>query len=281
MTQTYSQKDTLYQVKTNHTLRRRINAKREGLILLRIKNNLERRFAKRMARVFRRWVSSSMYLYREFGVFEPNAQARNLSEDMIPAIQSHFRRTFRTIFDYNEEKYDRATKATAEAFVFGRVKEFETLIEQYFNGRNLILSGIAINLANRIDKDIARFRAEGLTLNQIAVEISQKYRTLTRVRANMIARTETHNAAGYANHRYHQFLATDEGINMVKEWVAVGDDRTRSFHAEADGQRRQMDEAFDVGGARMQHAGDPAGGLKNIINCRCSIIYVDARDVVD
>jgi uncharacterized protein with gpF-like domain len=75
-------------------------------------------------------------------------------------------------------------------------------------------------------------------------------------------------------------LKTDLGINMMKKWVATGDDRTRSSHAEANGQVRAMEEKFDIGGTQMEHAGDPAGGAKNNVNCRCVIVYADAEDIV-
>jgi len=31
----------------------------------------------------------------------------------------------------------------------------------------------------------------------------------------------------------------------------------------------------------MMHTGDPDGGAKNNVNCRCVIIYVDELDVVE
>jgi len=31
----------------------------------------------------------------------------------------------------------------------------------------------------------------------------------------------------------------------------------------------------------MSYAGDPKGGAVNVCNCRCVVIYVDARDSVD
>ena len=67
---------------------------------------------------------------------------------------------------------------------------------------------------------------------------------------------------------------------MKKMWRATSDPRTRSAHNEANGQVVDMDEKFIVGGMEMEHAGDPAGGAKNNVNCRCVIIYADARDIV-
>ena len=37
---------------------------------------------------------------------------------------------------------------------------------------------------------------------------------------------------------------------------------------------------IEVDGLPMAHTGDPRGGARNNINCRCVIIYVDEQDVV-
>ena len=67
---------------------------------------------------------------------------------------------------------------------------------------------------------------------------------------------------------------------MLKKWVATNDARTRSTHAAANGQTVDMNENFIVGGSQMEYAGDAKGGARNVINCRCIIIYSDEQDVV-
>ena len=42
-----------------------------------------------------------------------------------------------------------------------------------------------------------------------------------------------------------------------------------------------MDDDFVVGGLPMAYAGDARGGAKNVINCRCVIIYADENDIVN
>jgi uncharacterized protein with gpF-like domain len=135
-------------------------------------------------------------------------------------------------------------------------------------------------MANRIDKIIREGRADNLTLQAIAAAISNTILPIGKNRAALIARTETHNAAMYANHAYHKKVKDDYGVKMLKQWVSAGDLRTRSAHAAANGQVVDMDEDFIVGGVPMAYAGDPKGGAKNVINCRCAIIYVDEEDVV-
>lgn len=280
MTQTYSRKVTHSQVKTKqHSLRRRVNARAEAKVLLRIKNRLERRIARQLDALFTKFVRTHLFLFKRYGIYEWEQASRNLSEDFIPMLIEHYRRVYLTIFTYNESKY--LQKKQEEAFVFGRSRDFETMIDEYFGGRALILAGITDRLARRIDIEIRKGRAEGLTLSQIATAVSTKFAFLTKYRANMIARTETHNAAGFANHAYHQALRDEAGLDMVKKWVSVADERTRSAHVEANGQVVEMDEDFTIGGAPMKHVGDPRGGLKNIINCRCVIVYQDRQDIDD
>ena len=67
---------------------------------------------------------------------------------------------------------------------------------------------------------------------------------------------------------------------MLKKWVATNDERTRSNHVQANGQTVDMSEDFIVGGVQMGFAGDSKGGAKNVINCRCVIVYADERDMV-
>jgi uncharacterized protein with gpF-like domain len=67
---------------------------------------------------------------------------------------------------------------------------------------------------------------------------------------------------------------------MLKKWVATNDARTRSAHSSANGQVVDMSEDFMIGGVPMGYAGDSKGGAKNVINCRCVIIYADERDLV-
>ena len=102
---------------------------------------------------------------------------------------------------------------------------------------------------------------------------------IARSRAAAIARTETHNAASFANHEYHNVVSQEYDIRMMKRWTATNDLRTRSAHSAVNGQTRPMDEPFNVDGTEMMHTGDPKGGAKNNVNCRCVIIYIDADEV--
>ena len=89
-------------------------------------------------------------------------------------------------------------------------------------------------------------------------------------RATLIARTEVHRTASWAN---EQTAMQMNIAGTIKEWVAVQDDRTRITHAVADGQRQNIEGKFQVGGDLLKYPGDPIGSPEETINCRCVVTY--------
>ena len=245
----------------NQFRQRRVSTRNESRRQLIIRNNLEKRFYRTLNSLFRKFLNVQLYRYREFGIFEEAIAEQNLNEDFIPLVFSQYRRIFKVMYKGN------------------RNVDFEEVVTQYFNGRQLILAGITSRMANRISKLIEQGRADNLTLPQIAKLVSDKFLPISRSRAALIARTETHNAASFANNSYHVTVADDLGISMKKKWVATSDGRTRPAHAAANGQVVDINEDFIVGGVNMDYAGDPKGGAANVVNCRCVIVYADERDM--
>lgn len=85
-----------------------------------------------------------------------------------------------------------------------------------------------------------------------------------------IARTQTTRLENLA--RIDAYKVGDKlGYEMVKTWVAVGDNRTRPAHKHADGQTVPIDEPFIVDGEKLMYPGDKNGSAGNVINCRCTM----------
>ena len=148
----------------------------------------------------------------------------------------------------------------------------------YMSRNVLRLEGVSRTLTRKIKDFIETNASEGLGVEQIARELEKIAPTLSRFRAHTIARTETHNAASYANHKYHLDLGDSLDMEFMKRWVSVSDGRTRPEHRAANGQTVPMDGKFRLGHPKrgevfMDRTGDPAGGVYNIINCRCVITY--------
>jgi hypothetical protein len=111
---------------------------------------------------------------------------------------------------------------------------------------------------------------DGIGVAEVARNIRGLVDELAGFRADAIARTETHGAANYGS----DSAAKLTGLPLKREWLAAKDERTRPSHAEADGQIREPDEPFQVGGVLLMYPGDPSGPGNEVINCRCVLGYV-------
>lgn len=89
-------------------------------------------------------------------------------------------------------------------------------------------------------------------------------------RAFLITRTEGHRIQNQATMDV-QLRADDLGADVVKQWDATLDSVTRPWHAEADGQIREIKDDFEVGGEKMKAPGI-GGSARNVCNCRCVLL---------
>lgn len=128
----------------------------------------------------------------------------------------------------------------------------------------LIINGMLDRAKDALQEGVAK----GWGADRIATELVNAMGG-TIEDATRIARTEVHTASSVASDQ----AARSTGMDMIKEWSATGDKRTRETHLEADGQRREMDESFDVGGWPLAYPGDPSGPPEEVINCRCAALY--------
>jgi hypothetical protein len=112
---------------------------------------------------------------------------------------------------------------------------------------------------------------QGLSLDDIINNLTTS--DITKMRASLIARTETMKAANAAE----QVGSDRTGLQTEKEWIAVRDNRTRFDHAEVDGKLAPDGKGFNVGGYLMERPGDTiddngrAVPAREICNCRCCI----------
>jgi hypothetical protein len=83
-----------------------------------------------------------------------------------------------------------------------------------------------------------------------------------------IARTEGHRVQVQSG-MDACYKAKDKGANVVKQWDAALDKRTRESHAAVDGEIRELDEKFSNG---LRFPGDPHGKAAEVVNCRCALL---------
>src|SRR5262245_24865752 len=107
--------------------------------------------------------------------------------------------------------------------------------------------------------------------------LSKTHQATWKNRGRTVARTEVIAASNAGAHAAAVQAAGTIGHatgEVVKEWLATADNRTRETHADADGQQvLGMDTPFQVGGDLLAYPGDPAGSPEEVINCRCTVLY--------
>ena len=61
----------------------RINTRAEARNQLVLRNNLEKRFFKKVNTLFRKFLNVNMYLYRQYGIYEPDVATQSLNEGLL------------------------------------------------------------------------------------------------------------------------------------------------------------------------------------------------------
>lgn len=131
------------------------------------------------------------------------------------------------------------------------------------------LGGSTQKLKEQVKTELVRGFATELSYSQIARNISD-YGESNMHRAMNIARTEGHRVQNTAR-LDSMNAAKSKGADIVKQWDATLDGNTRPEHASLDGQIRELDEDFTVGG---YSASSPGGfGVAYMdCNCRCCML---------
>lgn len=131
--------------------------------------------------------------------------------------------------------------------------------------------GILETTRQRVARSLAEGVENGESIPDLAQRVRGDFSAAGPARAVRIARTEVVGASNLGAH----VGAEESGLPLDKIWIATADGRTREDHAEADGQRVRLDEAFSVGGYPMRYPGDSSMGApaSEVVNCRCAVAF--------
>lgn len=134
--------------------------------------------------------------------------------------------------------------------------------------RQLSKRGLARSTWDRVDRAIAQGLVRGTSLPQMSRLVKDAMGT-TANDAMRIVRTEAHRARELGNLAVSE-KAVEQGVDLVREWVAALDNRTRDHHANLDGTTRAPGKTFP-GGAEYPGG---FGIASEDINCRCTLIDI-------
>ena len=123
------------------------------------------------------------------------------------------------------------------------------------------------NLKYKVKNEISRGIASASSYADIARNIKRQT-DISLNKAYRIARTEGHRIQNEAANDA-LYKAKDKGADIVKQWDATLDGRTRPSHRMVDGEIRELNEKFSNG---LRFPGDPHGKAAEVINCRCALL---------
>lgn len=173
-------------------------------------------------------------------------------------------------YDYIKAEYNAKAGAGAfEAKFFNRAFTMARRAIQKFIGEASVYAVTKINEFTR--ETLRAVISDGVARDQSFLSISRDIRKIYGNkfgprRAIKIARTEIVSASNFGARE--GALAT--GLDFVKKWVTTFDGRERDTHHDCNGQERDMNDPYDVGGHPAQFPGDPKLPAKERIQCRCA-----------
>ena len=135
--------------------------------------------------------------------------------------------------------------------------------------------GLSIQNIRTLKKQIALEATRGIASGKSWLEVAE---SLGVQRAFAISQSDAIRIVRTEGNRINQQGRLDSGdeavkagCDLLKQWDATLDSRTREAHREADGQIVEWDEDFTVGGEKMK-APSIGGSASNVCNCRCQLL---------
>lgn len=250
------------------TRRQRI---RENMRQARLRSRLEKQLRKNLASEFRRWIGELTPTNVDSSEIEIG-----LSDGIESMLEKNYKRIFavmvRDTFADNAKGMRLAFERKTEDIDQGTLvqKLWRKFTKKFALKKAKAISKTSTEIAKKI---VTRALEDELSYAEISRELRKRLPGIAKRKADTIARTEAHSAANNAQLGTQKELAEVVGLKQKKVWSASLDDRTREDHLAADGQKKDMDKPFIVGGVALDYPGDPDGPPEQTINCRCVMLF--------
>ncbi len=122
----------------------------------------------------------------------------------------------------------------------------------------------------KLNGEVLQGIIQGESVRKIADRV-ERVTEANRVSALRAARTMTTGAENKG--RLDSYTNAERmGIRLKKRWMATLDDRTRHTHRVLDGQMRDKDKPFEIGGRSIMYPGDHNAAPDLVYNCRCTMV---------
>ena len=137
------------------------------------------------------------------------------------------------------------------------------------------IADISETLREEISQLILEMVQQGKPNNAIAKELVKLSPEISKKRAAVIARTETHQSALAA---IDASLKYKKIVVRTKTWWSAQDQRVRASHREAHGRSSTTTNRL-TGGAKLMRPGDQSlgAGPEEVVACRCAVLFSTAE----
>lgn len=203
-------------------------------------------------------------------------------EEALKQLQSD---TYATISEYLEQCYQNGYIGTMYDLMGQGIPLIMPIAQEAVARAIEIDSKLSRGLYDRLGEDVDRLKAtvraelsrgiaNGSSWAQVAKELGLSFRNTPFSRAYnnamRIVRTEGHRVQ-IRSAMDAQKLAKSKGADVLKQWDATLDGKTREHHRMLDGQIREIEEPFEVAGLVTEAPG-MFGIAAEDCNCRCALL---------
>lgn len=202
---------------------------------------------------------------------------RTLAGQMQAILEKLHTNEYKTISDYLKDCYTDGASAVAYSMHQQGVPLILPIDQAQVVAALMTHSAISEGLYKSLGTDTSELRkviaaeiSRGLATNRQYGEIARNISTRMKIplnRARTIVITEAHRIREEASQNT-RVAAKEQGCNIVKQWDATMDNRTRPTHRRLDGQIREVDEPFEIDGKKAMYPGG-FGRPEEDCNCRC------------
>ena len=189
-------------------------------------------------------------------------QTENLKNVLIDRFEKNGKRYGNTIFK-NLDQEKRFNPVFSEAWAKFVIREYGSKIGTKIR---TLKETIATQVAQQVRLNIEE-GADIVTDLTKEIEKVVNSNSFYKWQAERIARTETTTAMNAAT----EVAAEETKIDYQKQWLSAGDGNERPSHMRLNGNKIEKEERFSNG---LRYPGDPLGLASEVVNCRCTLVYI-------
>ena len=226
--------------------------------------------------------------YEKFGNF-PNLQKHQ--DDLQKILNQQYSDTAQKFIRQVREALGRPENAADLNSLINDANGVQQSVNTFNSGR-FITDTTGKDLNRTVNEILVAAALAGITLTnrQVSKQAKRKFDDLSASRAPLISMTETQQSAEGSKYTEANILQKNSAIfpiakvalardKMTKKWITKMDNRVRAAHVKAEGQKKDFEKPYVVGGELLKRPRDTSLGATagNVINCRCASVVTIRR----